>query len=231
MWKAIRLHPWRLEIVPAAAFAFAVWCMHVYQTQAAWFVRAVPELRKKDAFQQMPWSIPSMLVFLWLMQAAFNHRWVQSEKRKRYNWFVLIFQTAIVMYAWFAHTAVALALWFKHPTSEPAPLSLVPLGAMIAGGAAVTALLEWSRRYSPRDEIPEPPLPQSGAYAYGETQVDWCFLPLTPGILALTAGACADGQATAGEIAVLAAIGALAAAVFLSFTLRFLTVTAETVTY
>ncbi len=60
-----------------------------------------------------------------------------------------------------------------HPTI-PLPLLLESL----VMGLGVTALLEWNRRYIPREEPPEPPLPADAldARSYREVRLDWTTL-------------------------------------------------------
>ena len=110
MWKAIRLHPWRLEIVPAAAFALTVTratCIRL----VAWVVRRIPELRH-SGLGILPWFVLSIVVASWFAEFGHNQSWVRSERRKRFNAYGLVMQCGIITNAWLAYalTSVLLAV-------------------------------------------------------------------------------------------------------------------------
>ena len=50
---------------------------------------------------------------------------------------------------------------------------------MIVAGTGITALLEWSRKCVPQEELPEPSLPADAAngQVYREATIDWSMLP------------------------------------------------------
>jgi len=177
MWKAIRLHPWRLEIVPAAAFALTVWSVYVYETRVAWVVRRIPELRH-SGLGALPWLLLGMVSAFWFVEFGHNQFWVLSERRKRFNAYVLVIQCAVITHAWFAYsfTSVFLAMLHHHAARPAIPVPL--LLAFIVTGTGITALLEWSRKYVAREEPPEPPLPAEAANApcYRERALDWWYL-------------------------------------------------------
>jgi hypothetical protein len=176
--KAIRLHPWRLEIVPAAAFALTVWSVCVYETRVAWVVQRIPELQHYG-LGALPWVLLGMVLAWWLVEFGYNLSWVQSERRKRFNAYVLVLQSVVITHAWsaYAFTSVFLSMLHRHAARPAVPVSL--LLALIVAGTGTTALLEWSRKYVPREEPPEPPLPADalGAPCYRELAIDWWMMP------------------------------------------------------
>lgn len=175
MWKAVRQHPWRLEIVPAVAFGLAAWSLYVWQTRVACVIQRIPELRRSHVLA-LPWLPLGSVLFLWLIEFGHNHWWVQSERHKRFNLFALILQALIVMKSCVVCllTCMFLSMMRKHPYP---PMLTVLLGS-VALGVGLTALLEWTRKCVPRDQPPEPPLPTDAVNArpYREVQIDWSML-------------------------------------------------------
>lgn len=175
MWKAIRLHPWRLEIVPAAAFALTVWSAYVYQTRVAAFVRTIPEMRN-GPITILPKFCIAVVIFFWFIEFSHNQSWVQSEQRKRYNAFALLMQGTIICHAWLGFAFTCITLWLKRYVA-PLPNQLPLLALMMVLGLGTTALLEWNRKYIPREETPEPPLVSSATSEnYREMSIDWWTL-------------------------------------------------------
>lgn len=232
MWKAIRLHPWRLEIVPAAAFGFAVWWLHVYHTQAVPFVASMRDLHGADPFRlQVAWNVGWVAV-LWLMEMGANHRWVESERRKRFNWMPLVFYPAIILRAWLPFVFTRMVLDIKHPSRPYEPFDFLLLGATVLIGLGLALLLERTRHYIAREETSEPPLPAdaAGASSYHEIQIDWWFLPITPILLAMVLGLCTQRELAKGDMIMLLSSGVVATAVFLSLSIRTLSATLDLVT-
>jgi hypothetical protein len=169
---------------------------------------------------------------LWLMQAGAIHRWVQSERHKRFDWMPLLFQPAIVLHAWTAYASMRMVLDLK-PVSHSEQTHCGLLAAMLIGSAGLAFALERSRRYVPREPTPEPPPPSQtpGKAPYRELQIDWLFLPVGPLMLGIAVGECTQiGFARADSVGLLAA-ALLAVAVFASLSIRTLTVGAAAVTY
>ena len=176
MWRSIRLHPWRLEIVPAAAFALTVWSAYAYEVRLARITRIIPELR-------IGWlvALPAFWIgwalFNWLIGFGHNQTWVQSERRKRVNGYALVAQCGVITSGWFGYALNNVFRQMMHRFIPPV-ISIPLLFVMLAVGTAVTATLEWTRRYIPREETPEPPLPADAASmpCYREVQTDWWYL-------------------------------------------------------
>jgi|GEM_PF-5640775 len=221
MWKAIRLHPWRLEIVPAAAFALAVWSAYVCQTQAA-------ELQRNGYLYMLPLGLGMALV-VWILGIESNHRWVQAERRKRFNWSAIGFPFFMLFNAWFLVLMAQMVTWAKHPASSlPLTFDFRVLCAVLAGGVGLAALLEWSRRYVPRPETPEPALPIEAADSsdYRETSVDWPLVACWPILLAIWFSWYQQEQSVETVV-----MGALAVFVLVNVCIRRLTLTPTTLTY
>ncbi len=186
MWKAIRLHPWRLEIVPAAAFGLTVWSAYVFEVRLAWVFRVVPELRG-NGLEALPAFAIGAVVWHWFVAFGHNQFWVESERRKRFNYHAPMMQCGVITWGWFAYAFASVFSQMIHriiPPVIPIPLLFVMLGV----GVGITALLERSRKDVPREEAPEPPLPANALKEprYREVVLDWWQLPSAVALLVFT---------------------------------------------
>lgn len=185
MWKAIRMHPWRLEIVPAAAFAVAVWSVYVYQTHVT---HKWPNTGENGWISaMMPVGYIGIMVLLWIGQMGSNHKWVQAERRKRFHWGTVVLPSIMLTLWWIIYIMVQVSLWNEHPqTSIPRALDFGLFSVIIACGIGITVLLEWSRRYVERPEASEPALSEetTGASHYRELSIDWWLVLIAAIVLA-----------------------------------------------
>lgn len=189
MRKWIRSHPWRLEIVPAVAFFTAVgYTVHYHLSGAEAILRRAtyPGEQPIQYEATIVFQI-CLLVFFWMIAATSNHQWVVMERRKMYNWMAPVFQFTILLYAGIAMFLARTGLPRITPDSASTDLNAIPVLALT--GTAVTAILEWTRRFVPRDVAPEPDPPddesvrtQSGI-CYLETGIEWGWLVMGGGAL------------------------------------------------
>lgn len=230
MWKAIRLHPWRLEIVPAAAFMVAVWSYYVYQTHLAAFLRTVPELRN-SLIALLPDFCIGAIVFFWFIEFGHNQSWVQSERRKRFNAYALIMQCSIILHAWLAFACTCITLWMSYHVAPP-PNQLPLLALMIVVGLGISAVLEWSRKYVPLEETPEPPLSGYAVHGcYRETAIDWWTLIGALFLLAFALTPIVASLCPRNEATVCLLVGIPGTGLLVSLSVRVLRVTTQTLIY
>ena len=176
MWKALRSHPWRLEIVPAAAFAVVIWSVWTYQCRVVGYCAALAvNDGLRAAFDRLPvWALGMTFAF-WLFEIGSNRDWVRAEREKRFNWPVLISHAVILLYAWTAFEAVSLIRALMTRASHVL-FDWRPLLIGLVLGLGVTVLLEWTRRPIPPEMRHEPPAPAHSGLPYRETEVGWWFL-------------------------------------------------------
>lgn len=188
MWKSIKQHPWRLELVPAVAFAWVLWMAYAFYRQElhSAIVPLTTGQVRRDLSQTAVWQLGLGLT-LWLFSVGINSRWVRSEHGKRYNWLVLVLHPMIIMRVLIAYGFLSLIYtnWFDPPIFLR--LDLFAGGILLCTGT--TAVLEWTRRSIPRDETPEPPPPSVPAVAdeglrYRETYIDWWPVAASASLLA-----------------------------------------------
>lgn len=187
MWEKLKRHPWRLEIVPAVAFGWVMW--------QVWLTRAtlghagkhfLPADMQHESTQFSVFVI-GMTSFYWLLEMSINSHWVTSERRKRFSWIAVVTQAPILMNAFLAYTV--LYVLRAEPTSISLP-GLDKLALVILTGVGTTAVLEYTRRYVPREEVqeasPPPPAPSriDGKSGYREMEIDWWMVATGSAMLA-----------------------------------------------
>jgi len=198
--RFIRLHPWRLEIVPAVAVIMAIGHLIYYRCSDLSLVvtRIVNQGAGPDYVSLLSAWMIGYALFLWSTEIGFNSNWVGREKRKRFNPGPLIFQFNILLLTSFV---VFGTRWVSHVVSHVTTrhFSGTPIIAAVVTGLVVTAVLELTRRYVPKDEVPEPAPPTSHPLAeqvfrYEERHIDWstvgpamglavlCFAPVAYGV-------------------------------------------------
>jgi hypothetical protein len=218
MWKSIKQHPWRLEIVPAVAFAWVLWTAYAFWSQElhSAIVPVVTGQVRRDLAQTAAWLIGFGLTF-WVFSMGTNAHWVRAERGKSYNWLVVPWHAIILMKVFLAYGFLSLMYsnWFDPPTF----LRLDLFAGGILLGTAVTAVLEWTRRGTPQDDKPEPPasVPNDGCVGlrYRETEVDWWPIAASASVLATLVVLVLLRMPVA-----LAAVGLLMCAAFLLFGFR-----------
>ncbi|MDO8586412.1 MAG: hypothetical protein Q7T82_05175 [Armatimonadota bacterium] len=202
MRRFIRLHPWRLEIVPAAAFLVAVAYTAYYHLSGAEAVlrRAAYPGEPPVQYEATIMGHICLVAFFWTIAAASNHRWVLLERRKMYNWTAAVFQFTILGNAGIAVFLARTGLPGITPTTVAVDVDVIPAIALL--GIAVTAALEWTRRFVPREYAaePDPPPPTmvytDDSFRYVETGLEWEWAILGAGVFALGIGATAYGGIT-----------------------------------
>jgi hypothetical protein len=121
---------------------------------------------------------------------------VLAERKKSFNWLVLVFQATILMKSWILPFLVwtTFRLAINSPHLEVLGTMDLLLGGTLLLGLGTTALLEWRRPYSPREEITEPPPPvpdSSDTYIDTETDRSWfvfAFFLIVMSVLAAVQG-------------------------------------------
>lgn len=210
MLRFIRLHPWRLEIVPAVALVVAVGYVayfHVTGAAAAMRRAAYPETWPAQ-YETSTMTYVGMLAFFWVIAAMANHRWVLLEPRKMYNWTALLFQATILGYTGITVFLVRIGIPQLDPTTLDLYFDAIPV--IVLAGATVTAVLEWTRRFVPKDFADEPDPPPStevcsdGGFRYVETGMEWEWMIFGAGALTAGIADAAHGWLTDGSVWVLA---------------------------
>lgn len=191
MRQFIKTHPWRLEIVPAIAFIIAVGANIFYHTQIIGHsqVLAVRAGMREQADYQLITGL-ALIVFLWVLEGTWNHKWVMMEARKRFNWWPLINQSVMLIFAW----VLIIVSWMLAILSNPAMLHtyrkglisemLYLGGCFLIFGLGFTALMESTRRFVPKELFVEPPPPtgieaQGNSFRYVEKTIDWGLIAST----------------------------------------------------
>ena len=220
MRRFIRLHPWRLEIVPAIAFATSVAALLLYRLRGSSALSSAGGDAGHKA-NLMFWEPVVFVACFWAMEFATNHRWVMSEREKRFNWFALVAQSVMVLRA---AIALQMALWFA---AEPTGLGLtwrVFCGVSL-GSITLAVLIEATREFVPRPEEPEPPLSgERDSCSYTDTEVDYGVTPLVAFLVACSVLAILYERHYAAF-----ALGLAVAAVIGSMAYRRVTITREAV--
>lgn len=230
MWNALRLHPWRLEIVPAAAFGSAVWGFCVYKSDLEYILTGDTHLRNPD-LAGLPCFLLMMTLMFCLLEFGWNQSWVRMERRKKFNWHALMLQVPIIMQAWLLYALVFLVKWrIWHVGPLPDVFRQLALILLVAVG--ITAVLEWSRRYVPREEEPEPPLlAVSAPGEYTEAATDWSTLPSALAMMGAGGIGVVSGISTHLDRVLTMSAGVLAGCLFVSLSRSTLTVTATAITH
>ncbi len=170
MRRFIREHPWQLEIVPALAFLTCVG-VGLY-----WLNLDVdPEIRR--SYSGICMLMASFVVVLWVPEVSLNHKWVVSERRKKFNYMALVSQATMLPYLWIAiDTAARGSAYARHAIDVSASWPL--LSGIAVLGLGSTALMEWRRPYAAKDSALEPPPPDDvgqspGFTSYTDSEADW----------------------------------------------------------
>lgn len=173
MKKFLSTHPWRLEIVPALT---VLWCLGAI----AYYYLRVPYrfyLCTGDSCTQ--WTPGTTLIWMtlvaicyWTIEIGVNHKWVLSERRKRFNYIALIFQLPMLVKACLVFLileGLTHYAQFETPWMECA--------AILLTGICVTAVMEATRVHVPEEATePSPPpdvISSHGEFCYSEVSVDW----------------------------------------------------------
>lgn len=179
MLKALRMHPWRVEVVPAAAIFWSIWSICAFRWWAAFSPLASPLRCKVGPVGRQvlaaPYFFAGMALFIWTIELGWNYRWVQRERSKRVNWWLVVLQAGILLYAWLAYGSVAILLSFSRSPSLD-PFYFLP--AVIVAGIAITLVLEFTRPFVHHGEAEEPRPAQKigGSAIYRECVFDWASL-------------------------------------------------------
>lgn len=156
MRQFLRDHPWQLEIVPALAVVVSVSatvCSRGMLRQASTNSELLLAGQWSLAGASM-WLVVSV-VCAWVVEVRANHRWVKSERMKRFNWSALVFQSVIL-------ALTSLAVWLDFATlafpAHSIPIeSLAVLGSVtvrvVVAGAILTGFSEWRRLSQLRKDV------------------------------------------------------------------------------
>lgn len=177
MREFVRVHPWRLEIVPALAFIVSIGAalFYAFRLRETWNCISMPDELRSLPATLLPWLVAILLSF-WAIELHHNHRWVETERRKRYNWVTLLFQVVIVVKATLGLALVSLVSyvvdhrpWIRQPWPW--------LAAILVLGIVFEAVMEKTRTFAPTRESPEPGLSgdtaSAGEMPYVDMEIDW----------------------------------------------------------
>jgi hypothetical protein len=178
--RFIRLHPWRLEIVPAVAFLTAVGHLIYYRcsTEALFITRIINQGAGLDYVSlALSWLL-AVALFWWLFEIGCNWDWVVTERRKRFNPHPLVLQCQILLWASTVIFGTRFLLQLVGHVKKP-EFTIAPTLFTVLLGIAVTAVMELTRQHVPKTESPEPAPPSpislrdAESVRYEELWKDW----------------------------------------------------------
>lgn len=177
MKQFIKIHPWRLEIVPALAFLISIGTALFYHFQLAeqWNITAVSNITNKSPYILFTWQI-IILLCLWLLEIRINHQWIAGEDEKKFNYMAILFHFIIITKTFLLLTSISIIYSIINNSRLQIPWSWGTIVLVI--GLCFTALMERTRKYLSFAEIPEPAPPadiksSEESFCYNESEIDW----------------------------------------------------------